>query len=330
MDASDTLTYVYDIISEGIWDWHCGTGYVYRSPGWYRMLGYEVDCFEANVNTWEDVIHPDDYQRVMAHFEGYLQGRTEQYKIQYRCKKADKTYLWVEDSARIVERAEDGSPLRMIGAHNNIHEAKVAQQALRKQNDLLKNTNASLEEQINERTEQLMLLNQQLEKQMEEAQFHACHDGLTELLNRRSFEEKLSQEMNRARRYSQPMSLILLDIDDFKLINDDYGHKAGDQVLCQLAAFIVHHVREFDVVARWGGEEFAIILSNTSQSQAIHRAESLRQQIEGHTFEQNIKVTCSFGVTAYQEGDIEESIFARVDKALYRAKNNNRNNVQTL
>lgn len=330
MDASDTLTHVYDIISEGIWDWHCSTGYVYRSPGWYRMLGYEVDCFEKNVNTWEEVIHPDDYANVMQHFEDYIQGRSKEYKIQYRCKKADKTYLWIEDYAKIVERSTDGRPLRVIGAHNNIDEVKLAQEALKQQNHLLKNTNTSLEEQIHERTEQLMLLNQRLEEKIEEAQFHACHDGLTELFNRRSFEEKLSQEIKRSRRYSQPMCLILIDIDDFKIINDAYGHKVGDQVLCALAAFISQHVREFDVVARWGGEEFAIILSNTDQTQGVQRAENLRQEIEAYTFTHNITVTCSFGVTSYKESDTEQSIFARVDKALYQAKNNQRNNVQTL
>lgn len=276
MDASDTLAYVYDIISEGIWDWHCSNGYVYRSPGWYRMLGYEVDCFEKNVNTWEEVIHPDDYPQVMQHFEEYIQGLTAEYRIQYRGKKADKTYLWIEDSAKIVERSTDGRPLRVIGVHNSVHESKTAQKALKNQNNVLKNTHALLEEQVNERTEQLMQLNQCLEKQMEEALFHASHDGLTELFNRRSFEERLSQEIKRSRRYSQPMSLILLDIDDFKIINDEYGHKVGDQILCQLAVFISQHVREFDVVPRWGGEEFAIILSNTHRAQGVQQAENLR------------------------------------------------------
>lgn len=102
--AQKTLEFILDIISEGVWDWHADNGEVTRSAGWFRMLGYPVGQFPDDVITWENVIYADDYPRVMAHFEDYIQGRCDRYHIQYRCKKSDGDYLWIEDTGKIVER----------------------------------------------------------------------------------------------------------------------------------------------------------------------------------------------------------------------------------
>ncbi|MEH6811067.1 MAG: diguanylate cyclase [Motiliproteus sp.] len=326
----DTLTSVLDIISEGVWDWNALTGHVDRSSGWYRMLGYDDGCFKEDVCTWEDVIHADDYQQVMEHFEGYISGRVAKYCIQYRCMKADGDVLWVEDSGRIVARTEDGKVARMIGAHTNIHAAKEAEQKLERQHRLLTGDNQTLEQIIKERTVELVMLNQKLEESMLQLEQLAAHDALTGVFNRRMFEKLLEIELKRAKRYSQPLSVVLADIDLFKEVNDHYGHSIGDKVLCSVAQTLAEHIREGDILARWGGEEFAIILPNSTADQALDMAERLRLAIASNRYEKGVSLTCSFGVSRFIEDDSLNSLFARMDEALYQAKDNNRNSVRVL
>ncbi|MCJ7765956.1 MAG: diguanylate cyclase, partial [Thiovulaceae bacterium] len=319
---------VLDIIREGLWDWNALSGHVERSPGWYRMLGYDVDCFDKDVLTWENVIHPDDYPRVMEHFEAYLNGKSEKYCIEYRCRCAEGSYLWVEDVAQVVERTPDGKVARMIGAHLDIHTVKSAQDELRRQNELLQSNNATLENLVKERTLELRQLNITLQKQLEEISHIASHDKLTSVYSRHMFEEMLQKELSRARRYTRPLALIMADVDFFKEVNDRYGHQSGDAVLREIAIALQENLRDSDLVSRWGGEEFVIILPNTTREQASSIAEELRAAVEERRFEGGISLTCSFGVTAYRNEDTIDSIFARIDKALYRAKEFKRNNVQ--
>ncbi|MDG6773068.1 diguanylate cyclase [Thiomicrorhabdus sp. ZW0627] len=329
-EADATLGYILDIVSDGVWDWNATTGHVQRSPGWYRMLGYEVNSFEESVFTWENVIHPDDYEKVMQHFEAYIRGDINEYRIQYRCRKADGSYLWIEDSGKIVARSADGNVERMIGAHTDINEEKNAQKKLRRQNQLLQNDNSTLESLINQRAGELIKLNHKLKSQVEEAQYNASHDVLTGAFNRRCFEERFHQELDRVKRYAHPLSVILVDVDDFKVFNDNYGHKMGDEVLRCVANLLKQHLRDSDLLARWGGEEFIAILPNTKLEQAAEKAEQLRQIIANTHFLDKANITCSFGVTAYTQGDTSDSIFSRADKALYKAKSLNRNNIQTI
>jgi len=324
-----TLDDVLDIISDGVWIWNALTGHVDRSPGWYRMLGYETDCFDNDVLTWENVIHVDDYLRVMAHFEDYINGRVPVYRIQYRCMKADDRELWIEDSGKIVERTADGAVARMIGAHTNIHAAKLAQEQLERQNRLLKG-HETLEQIIEERTSELAAVNLKLEDKIQQVEHIATHDALTGVFNRHMFTSLLDVEVKRAKRYNQPLSVVLADVDLFKEVNDQYGHAVGDQVLCQMAEVLRKHLREGDVLSRWGGEEFAIVLPNTTTEQAYDMTDRIRRIIAESSFEKLISVTCSFGVTGYLDDDSVNSVFVRVDKALYQAKGNNRNNVQLL
>jgi len=328
--SEETLGAILDIISDGVWDWNALTGHVERSPGWYRMLGYDVNSFEKDVFTWENVIHPDDYPSVMEHFEAYLCGDLDTYKVQYRCKKADGTYLWIEDSGKIVEYTKEGKIARMIGAHTDIDEAKTTQEKFLKQNELLLSDNASLETLVDKRTQELKELNEKLEQEVKQAEHNASYDVLTNTYNRRIFEEIFLKELSRAKRYSHPLSIILLDIDEFKLFNDNYGHKTGDKVLCAIADLLHKSIRDSDTLARWGGEEFIIILPNISIDQATEKAELIRQEIADFLFFDSMKITCSFGVTSYVDKDNSDSIFARADKALYRAKEFNRNNIQVL
>ncbi len=155
----------------------------------------------------------------------------------------------------------------------------------------------------------------------------ATTDQLTEIWNRRHFEESVGIETARARRYSEALSLILFDIDHFKLINDTHGHQAGDKVLVTLAARVRAHLRQGDLMARWGGEEFVVLLPRCPAPDARQLAEALRRVIEAEPFPVVGRVTSSFGVSAYRLGEGHDAWFKRVDDALYAAKTEGRNRV---
>lgn len=331
VQASDhTLNHILDIIEEGTWDWNANTGHVDRSPGWYRMLGYDVDIFDKNVFTWENIIHPDDYKQVMQHFEQYIKGEIAQYSIEYRCKKADGSYLWIFDQGKICATNADGSVARMIGAHLNIDKQKAAQNELLEQNRLLKDGNINLENLLRHKAEELEKKNQELEKKIEEIAYLSNTDPLTGIANRKKFEEVLENEIARCNRYHHPMSLAIFDIDYFKQVNDGYGHKTGDLVLQKLSRLVQENIREIDSIARWGGEEFTLIFPELPLHAAVKVAEKLQKLISQHAMTDELKITCSFGVTQYHSDNSIEQLFQRADEALYLAKDSGRNRVECL
>lgn len=152
-------------------------------------------------------------------------------------------------------------------------------------------------------------------------------DQLTTLYNRRKLEEVMEQKIKEASR-DQPFAAIMLDIDHFKKINDTYGHEIGDTVLIQVAEVMKNTIRASDIIGRWGGEEFLLVLPATSLEGAVTLAEELRCHIETHPFSHyDTLVTVSLGVTVYREGDTQNTLLKRADTALYKAKNAGRNGV---
>lgn len=317
--ASETsLAIIYELVSDGIWDWNAETGYVYRSPGWYRMLGYDAHALDGTVFTWENIIHRDDYDRVMEHFDLYITKQSDVYQIEYRCRTFHNEYIWIEDKGIVVEWAEDGAVLRMIGAHRNIE----AERVIREKSAL---KSAKLQEVIDRRTRELVNVNSQLEIKIDEAERLATTDSLTEIYNRYGFEQKFKQECARAERYREPLSLITFDIDHFKLINDKRGHAAGDDVLSRVSKIVIDNIRTIDVVARWGGDEFMILLPNTVLDDARKVAEKLRDLIEREVFGLDVPVTVSMGVAELAEGEAPMRLTIRADNALYQSKHLGRN-----
>lgn len=156
----------------------------------------------------------------------------------------------------------------------------------------------------------------------------ATTDRLTGLYNRLKFDEALASEIARAKRYKTPLSLVMFDVDLFKTVNDRYGHPIGDRVLVGLSDLISSHLRETDMFARWGGEEFAILVTGSNHMEAHVVAEKLRIAITHVAFDQVGRITCSFGVTEYRDGDIPETLVDRADGALYQAKLKGRNRVE--
>jgi len=158
----------------------------------------------------------------------------------------------------------------------------------------------------------------------------ATTDALTQIANRHKFNVVMDILMHRAQRYDLPLSIIFFDIDDFKALNDKLGHETGDEILVELSALVQNTVRAADLLARWGGEEFIIVLPETNHAQAMALAEKLRLIIETHTFVITAKLTCSFGVTQLKKDDDETSLLKRVDTALYSAKESGKNRVIEL
>ncbi len=183
--------------------------------------------------------------------------------------------------------------------------------------------NVVLERLVKEKTEELQALNIELNKL-------AITDKLTSLYNRRIIEEIIYAELERAKRYNRPFSVIMLDIDHFKEVNDTFGHLVGDRILLQFASIISENVRNTDICGRWGGEEFLILCPETELEKAKVLANKIRIVTENFLFEIIEHKTASFGVTAYKTDDNVESLLERVDKALYMAKNEGRNRVIVL
>ena len=168
--------------------------------------------------------------------------------------------------------------------------------------------------------------------QIDEVSHRAETDSLTGLANRRRFDESLQRELSHSDRFGQPVSLVLLDLDHFKAINDQHGHEAGDSVLRAVARILADGVRTVDLCARFGGEELAILLPQTTAAGAFELADRLRRRLAGRPIrvdDREIKVTASFGVASYPEGVHDrDALFAAADAALYAAKREGRNCVR--
>lgn len=158
----------------------------------------------------------------------------------------------------------------------------------------------------------------------------AERDPLTNIYNRRKFYNFLEDEIERAKRYKRPLSLIMFDIDYFKKVNDMYGHDVGDKVLIMIADIVAANIRKVDVFGRLGGEEFGILVSDTAIEGSKALAEKVKGKIESHNFDIAGQVTISIGVTEYKDDDTSDSFLKRVDDALYMAKDKGRNRVEVV
>ncbi len=193
---------------------------------------------------------------------------------------------------------------------------------LKKEEELTRKLSDTLEE-IRIKNEKISVMNKMLKMQV-------ITDPLTEVFNRRYLFEIFKREIARAKRYNEPLSVIMMDIDHFKKINDTYGHMIGDKILKGIAKVIKERIRTSDIIARYGGEEFVIVLTNANLEIAQKIAEDLRQKVENIVFkieEKSIKATISLGVAQLKEDDDVDTLLIRADENLYTAKNRGRNAV---
>ncbi len=217
----------------------------------------------------------------------------------------------------------------VLGKIENINrsiEKKSEQDMLR-----LKETEKTLQE-MGRRISDIKKEADELKKRAEEIENESFHDKLTGLKNRKAYDEEIVKTLAAVQRYDVPYSLMICDIDHFKKINDTYGHKVGDLTLRKLAALLRERLRTNDFISRYGGEEFAVILSHTSLNDAVKVGENVRSFINNSLFSyknRKIPVTISIGISSFRKDDDGTTIFERADEALYLAKESGRNMVKT-
>lgn len=277
-------------------DWATMT-FAYIGPQIETLLGWPQGSW-LSANDWAERMHPEDREWVVNFCVAQSQSGID-HEADYRALTRDGRYVWIRDVVHVLRNAA-GEVEALVGFMFDISERK--------------------------QTEQKLL---QLQKQLEELSYQ---DGLTGVANRRMFDNRFQMEWSNAQRTSQPLSLILLDIDYFKQYNDHYGHVRGDDCLKSVGqALSGAAVRPRDLLARYGGEEFVLLLPETDAQAAAQVAERCRQLIRG----QNIQhahsqvapqLTISLGVGTLVPGpfDQPEAFLERVDSLLYKAKHQGR------
>jgi diguanylate cyclase (GGDEF)-like protein len=183
---------------------------------------------------------------------------------------------------------------------------------------------------LKEAYEKIRRLNEELEKANRELEQIAAFDSLSGLLNRRSLFHRISVEIERSIRLDVPLTGLMVDIDHFKDVNDNHGHQCGDMVIREIGARLQSDLRKYDYAGRYGGEEFFVVLSNSTEQQAISIAERFRRHMEDALVTcagESIRVTVSIGVARYRQGESHESWIERTDRAMYQAKQAGRNKI---
>jgi diguanylate cyclase (GGDEF)-like protein/PAS domain S-box-containing protein len=289
--SEERLSMALDATSDGLWDWNIKTGETYFSPRYYTMLGYEPNEFEPSIQGWQSLLHPDDIDRVTKTVNEHLE-KAQPFEVDFRMRTKSGTWHWILGRGKVVAKTDSGKAKRMVGVHWDITERKQMEEEIRKL---------------------------------------ASTDSLTGINNRRSFMQLANAEWTRSQRYRHPFSVLMLDIDHFKNINDTYGHHIGDLTLKTFSNTCMDILRENDIFGRVGGEEFAAILVETAEKEALQVAERLRKKISKVTItkdEITFNFQVSIGVANSQNGDQRvDELFMKADQALYRAKRLGRNRV---
>ncbi|EJM97417.1 PAS domain S-box/diguanylate cyclase (GGDEF) domain-containing protein [Pseudomonas sp. GM74] len=266
---------------------------LYVSPAYERIFGRSVERLLADCNQWRGSIYPEDLDYAERSLAEVLDKGAVEDR-EYRIIAADGQVRWLSDKCYVNRQAEPGQPVIIVGIAEDITDKKRMESELHRL---------------------------------------ATTDALTQSSNRRHFFECAHREFTRARQKGEPLSFLMLDIDDFKIINDTYGHQKGDNVLQRIADSGRAALRRGDLFGRIGGEEFAAVFPGCTPKMALQVAERLQQQIQRLRFThegQTFGITVSQGLTSLTAADGNvENLFSRADAAMYQAKREGKNRIVT-
>lgn len=288
-NKQDRIWFGLNQSSDGLWEWTISNNEVFFSPQLKRMLGYGPDEMEPNLKTWENNIHPDDMEHVMHALNLHLEGKRSVFESEYRLRNRSGHYLWVQDKGAVCERDSAGKPTHVVGMLRNITDSKNLQFQL---------------------------------------EFMASRDPLTGLINRRAGEQQGIALISQALNENKNFSMLLLDLDFFKEINDCYGHQQGDVVLKNVAETLRHVLPTDAFAIRWGGDEFMILLFDMATDKVNSIAKQIHQTFQEKDCEidSSMKLSLSIGIASLlTDGDDFNRLFKTADQALYQAKKQGRN-----
>ncbi len=301
--------YAVEGAGDGVWDWNLSTDALQVSKRWKEITCFSVMDPPPTGSNFAERLHPQDRSVVREALQAYLDGDTDVYSVECRYLGAQQSELWLQMRGMVVSRDAAGAPLRMIGTTSDITERKRTQ---------------------------------------EQVQRLAFYDALTDLPNRRLLQDRMQQAMSSSKRMGSYCALMFLDLDNFKPLNDTHGHAAGDLLLVEVARRIKSVVREADSVARFGGDEFVVMLVELgrdpieSREQTLAVAEKIRAvvaepctvKVQNYPYAVQEVVhhgSVSVGAVLFRghEQPMEE-VLKRADQAMYLAKEEGRNNVHCL
>ena len=296
MSSEELWRFALEGAGDGVWDWDLIADTTHLSDRYKEMLGFIDEDIYTNKEIWTNRIHVEDLPSMTAAVNSYLTGKTQKYIHEHRIICRDQSIKWVLSRGMIVHRDKNGKPTRMVGTHTDITERKLLQNKL----------------------ENL-----------------AHFDSLCNLPNRTLFSDRLKLALAYAKREKKMLAVLFIDLDQFKEINDLYGHEAGDMVLQAISLRLISCVRESDTVARLGGDEFIILLPIIDHEQdailvANKIVEAVVKPIPLENFKDiplvNLYVSSSIGISIYpQHGKDEKLLVINADMAMYQAKNNGKN-----
>ena len=304
--SEEQLRFVLEAAELGYWDWDIKAGTVARNERWATMLGYTLEEIGQTSFRPTFLVHPDDVEKVQRSIDDVLAGRSAAHQTEYRMLHKDGSVRWILDHGNVTRRDVQGRPARMSGTHIDITERKLAE----------------------ERTRHL-----------------AFYDPLTGLPNRRLLSDRLRQTLAANARHPRYGALMLLDLDNFKPLNDRHGHAAGDQLLVELARRLQTRLRAEDTAARLGGDEFVVVINELGDTeerarrQALAIAEKIRGVLDEPYLlrvgqvgrERQIEHRCSSSIGLalfFGAGNDDTTILHRADQAMYLAKQAGKNAIR--
>lgn len=311
-ESESRFRYMADTTPVMVWMADADAMCNYFNKRWLDFTGRTME--QESGYGWMDGVHPDDREHCVDIYTNAVNARRE-FKMEFRLRSADDRYRWLLDHG-VPRFSMDGEFFGFIGSCFDISDLKQAEEELSR-------ANASL-----------TIAHRDLEKSLLHEQVLARTDGLTGLYNYRYFFELASYEFEASNRYQRPLSIIIFDTDHLKQVNDTLGHLAGDRMLITVAQTASSQIRSVDSLARYGGDEFVILLPQTTEQMAFSIAERIRENVAALRMETEkgpLSVTLSLGVAGMSRDPVDESIeqvVQRADQALYAAKQAGRNRTE--